>query len=282
MLKTNNFLIKITCKVITFLFFISFVACHSDVSAENFKIKTAQEYKKQGEAEQDKGNLPGALSFYKKAIALGLKDAQLFNEAGILSEQAGMLKQAKNYYLDAINEDEKFLPAYMNLGYLYKRLGNKELALKYFKKRFELAEFNDPWAEKAKAEILKIAPNYKKWFQSIEAERLNREMVKRAREELYQNLMFAEECYKDGKKKMQRKEYKEALKSFQQGLEFTPNNPKLLDAKKEARQALFRKRINEHKERAKRFLDLGSYFSASREIQKILTMLPNEPKRLPK
>ncbi len=281
MLNNNNFLIKISHGLIAFLFLLSFIAYHSDVSAEDLKIKTAQEYKKQGEAEEDKGNLPGALSFYKKAISLGLKDAQLYNEAGILSEQAGMLKQAEKYYLEAIRENEKFLPAYMNLGYLYKRLGNKELALKYFKKRFELAEFNDPWAEKAKAEILQIAPNYKKWFQAIEVEQLNREMVRRAREELNQNLMFAEECYKDGMKKMQQKEYKKALESFQQGLEFTPNNPKLIEAKKEAEQAIFREKINEHKERAERFLDSGSYLSANREIQKILTMLQNKPKQLP-
>jgi len=278
MLKENMFLNKVIHGLTAFLVFISLIAYHSNASADDFKLKTAKEYQQQGDDEQQKGNLPVALSYYKKAISLGLKDADLFNEAGILSEQAGMLKNAEKYYLEAIHEDENFLPAYMNLGYLYKRIGEEEKALIYFKKRFELAELDDPWAERAKAEILKIAPSYRKWFQAVEAEQLNREMVRRAREELYQNLMFADECYKSGITLMRRGEYKEAMKTFEQGLEFTPNNPKLLDAQKKAEHALFQERIDEHKDRAASFLDAGSYLAAEKEIQKILTILPDEPK----
>src|SRR5262245_39278494 len=118
------------------LLFISCCAFHSHALADEKKI-TAEEYRDLGFVEQQKGNLPQALTYYIKATELGLDNAAVMNDIGIIYEKADFISKAEVYYLKSVHTDEAYLPALMNLAYLYQGQGKNELAFEYFQKRFE-------------------------------------------------------------------------------------------------------------------------------------------------
>src|SRR3989338_10037908 len=102
---------------------------------------------------------------------------------GVLYEKINMLPRAEKYYLKAIDLDSNYLPAYINLAYLYQRLGKMEKAAEYFKLRYELGNSEEPWAQKAKEELIRINPEYADWVNALEAGELNKKLVAKSREE---------------------------------------------------------------------------------------------------
>ena len=116
----------------TLLLFISCITFHTNVSA-GIMEQTAEDYRALGYAEQQKGNINEALAYYTKAATLGVENPALFNDMGVLYEGIDLNSRAKQYYLKAIQSDANYLPAYINLAYLYQRLGRKEKAALYFK-----------------------------------------------------------------------------------------------------------------------------------------------------
>jgi tetratricopeptide (TPR) repeat protein len=179
--------------------------------------------------------------------------------------------------LDAIRNDPRYLPPYINLAYLYQRLGQPEKAAQYFKKRFELGDPRDPWAQKAKDELIKVDPRYQEWVASLEAVSLNRQLEAKSHDEFYQRVKRSQEHFQRGDKYFKEKEYDKSVEEYDQALYFAPDNPKIIDARKMALLEIAKKSVKEQSEHALRRLEAGDTLSARHEIQKMLTTIPNEP-----
>ena len=256
--------------------FIFLVAFQSTVFADP-KQNIIEEYRARGYAEQQEGNLYDALSYYTKAISLGLKSAVVFNDLGVLYEQVSMPGRAEQYYLQAIQTDEKYLPPYMNLGYLYLDLGDKQLAAEYFKERHERAPRGDPWRGKAKEEFLRIRPESRDEFIDSEARQMNDQIAAQVYQDFHERVKQSQEYCRKGDKLLQQKKYREAIAAFDQALERTPENPKALKARQVARLWLNKENIQQRSANAIKMLELGDSRSAEREIQKMLAITPDEP-----
>ncbi|OGX37558.1 MAG: hypothetical protein A3G91_06085 [Omnitrophica WOR_2 bacterium RIFCSPLOWO2_12_FULL_50_9] len=264
-------------RIFILLFFISFVTFHSEVFADT-KQKIAEQYRAQGYAQQQKGNWYDALTYYDKAIALGLEyDAVVFNDMGVLYEQVGLPAKAEYCYLQAIWTNKDYLPPYANLGYLYFKKGEKEKAFLYFRERYESADPSDPWAQKIQEELLNIHPEYQQRILAREAQRLDEELMKRAREDFARRVERASEHYRKGRQIFQDKNYMSAIEEFNKALKLTPQDPRVMRAREQALRELRKERLREYSDQAIRSLDSGDSFSARNEIRKMLTTVPNEP-----
>jgi len=267
---------KILHTSIALLFFISFITFHTIVSAD-IQDQAAEQYRAQGYEQQQKGNLNEALGFYTKAVSLGVENAVLFNDMGVLYEEVDLNAKAEQYYLKAISKDKHYLPPYINVAYLYQRLGSKKRAAKYFKLRYELGDPNDPWVQKAKEELIKINPEYQQWTQSLEAETLNKQLAAKSRDEFYQRVQRSQEYYERGKKLFEDDQYNEAIKEYDSALRLTPKNPKIKDARNKVVLEIAKENVRELSQQAIERLETGDTVSARHDIQKILTTIPSEP-----
>jgi len=261
---------------IALLVFISCITFHTIVSAD-IQDQAAEQYRAQGYEEQQKGNLNEALGYYTKAVSLGIENAVLFNDMGILYEEVDLNSKAEHYYLKGIASDKNYLPPYINVAYLYQRLGRKERAAQYFKMRYEIGDPNDPWAQKAKTELIKISPKYQQWAQHREADSLNRQLAAKSRNEFYQRVQQSQEYYDRGKKLFEDSKYKQAMNEYDSALRLTPQNPKVKNARNEVILELAKESVREQSKQAIERLETGDTVSARHEIQKILTMIPSEP-----
>jgi Flp pilus assembly protein TadD len=240
------------------------------------KLKTAEEYRDLGFTQQQKGNLPEALSNYIKAVELGLESPVVLNDIGVIYEQIGLVSKAEGYYLQAVQLDEDYLPAYMNLAYLYQSNDREELAFQYFKKRFEKAEPNDPWAQKAKEQMLKIRPEAITWVVTHEAKRLDAQLVAQAHEEFANRVTRANGHLSRGQRFAQEGQHAKALTEFDEALRLTPNNPKIMKAKKDLAMQKAKEDFERRSEHALRMLESGNTLSARQEIRNMLSTIPNE------
>jgi Flp pilus assembly protein TadD len=253
--------------------FISF----SDVSAADSKQEIAQQYRSQGYQEQQKGNLYEALSYYTKAVSLGMKDPVVLNDIGVIYEHIGLVNKAENFYSQAVVADPSYLPAYSNLGYLYLKTNRRDKAAHHFKKRYELAEAGDPWAEKVKVELLKLRPDLRNWVVAVEARHLEEVVTRKAHDEFYEKLVKADSYFKSGEKHFLAEDYQSAVREFNLALKLTPNNPKIIQMRQKAKLKIMRTQVQEHYDTAMEMLDSGNAYSARNEIQQLLTTIPNEP-----
>jgi tetratricopeptide (TPR) repeat protein len=259
-----------------FLFFISSVTFHTYVSA-GIQEETAEQYRALGYAEQQKGNLNEALTYYTKATALGMENQVIFNDMGVLYENIDMLARAEQYYLKAIDLDPDYLPAYNNLAYLYQRLGKMDKAAEYFKLRYQLGNPEENWAQKAKDELIRIDPQYADWAHTLEAEALNRTLVAKSREEFQQSMVRSQEHFKKGEQHFHNKEYEEAMKEYDLALQLTPENPKVEEARDRTVLEMAKESVRERSKDALKRLETGDTISARYEIQRILTAIPDKP-----
>lgn len=262
--------------ILALLFFISGITFQTFAS-EDIKEKTAEEYRSLGYEEQQKGNLNEALSYYTKAISLGMENAALLNDMGVLYEEIDFYGKAEQCYLGSIQSDQNYLPPYTNLAYLYQRLGKKGEAAKYFKMRFERGDPKDPWAQKAKDELVNIDPKYRDWAVALEADSLNKQLEAKSHEEFYQRVKQGQEHYQRGNDFFKHGNYEDALKEYEQALRLSPKNPQIIDAHKKTRLEISKKNVKEQSEQAIMRLEVGDTLSARHEIQKMLTTIPEEP-----
>ena len=264
--------------VLTVFISLSYITFHiQDVSADSTK-DLAEKYRNAGYDLQKKGDLNGALKFYTKAIALGgATNPVLLNDVGILYEQLGIVGKAEQHYLQAIQQDSHYLPAYSNLAYLYLNAGYPDRAFIYFRKRYEMADLNDPWGQKAKEEMLKIKPEYKSWVLHFEAQQLNQAMEEREKKKLVAQVTQANQYYARGKEQLQDGELEKALVEYNKALSLTPDNPDIQEARQQVVRKLAAKQIQERSEIAIKNVKAGDSYSARREIQSILSTIPNEP-----
>src|SRR5262245_31496402 len=115
MLITKNIIKKSVLKRVTLLSFISIITFHTDTLAVS-KKQLYNQYREQGIAEQQKGNLNEALTHFSKAVSLGSDDPALYNDMGVIYEQMGLLGTAEKYYGMALRKDRSYLPTYSNMA----------------------------------------------------------------------------------------------------------------------------------------------------------------------
>jgi len=275
MLITKNIIIKAVLKFVTLLLFISIITFHTNVLAAS-KKKLYDQYRELGNQEQQKGNLNEALTYFIKAISLGNDDPEIFNDMGMIYEQLGFLAKAEENYAMAIKKDRNFLPAYSNMAMMYLNNGYPDKAFPFFKKRYEMSKAGDAWGQKAKEEMLKIKPEYRAWFLRVEAEKLNKQIVEKNHQDFVDRVTKANEHYLKGVKHVNKQELDLALNEFDRALQLTPDNPKIINARKDVIKIQSKNQIKERINWAEKQLDAGDSIAARRELQKILANFPDE------
>lgn len=275
MLTLNVFNRTINSVILSLLFFISFSAFHATVSADT-KSQIAEEYRALGYAEQQKGNWYGALAYYNKAISFGSGDAVIYNDVAILYEQIRFPSKAEKYYLLSIQADGNYLPPYLNLAYLCLNQGDESRAFEYFRQRYERADPSDPWGRKAGEELIRIRPEYRNRIVAKETDRLRQELVQRYHEQFDNRVRRAQEHHRTGEKLAARQRYDQAIEEFDQALQWTPENPKVIRARQKTMSQLRKKDAEEQLDRAMQSLRAGDTRSAKSEIQKTLATIPDE------
>ena len=258
------------------LLFLSSITFQTYASAD-IQNETAESYRALGYAEQQKGNLNEALANYTKATALGLENPVVLNDMGVLYENIDMLARAEKYYLKALDLDPNYLPAYNNLAYLYQRMGKTDKAAEYFKRRYEMGNPDEPWAQKAKDELVLMSPEYADWARSLEAETLNRKLVAKSRQEFQERIVRSQEHLANGERHFHKKEYEEAMNEFDLALQLTPDNPKVQEARDKTLLEIAKDSVRERSQDALKRLETGDTVSARHEIQRILTSIPDKP-----
>ena len=147
----------------------------------------------------------------------------------------------------------------------------------YFKKRYELSDPDDSWAEKAKEEMLKIKPEYESWVLNFEAERFKQAIAEQNRQNLFEQTLRSQQYLERGLELRQKGELEKALIEFNRALSLTPDNPKVVAARQQVIKDLTEKTITERSELAIKKIQAGDSYSAKREIENILSTIPGEP-----
>ena len=154
-------LIAIGSVIFSFCFIAFLFAQDPDTkSGSNLKVKVeknltelqkqARNYRNQGYAFHNAGDLDAALNLYQKAVEFDPLYALVYNDLGIIYEEKGFLARARESYLKAIQIDPNYLGAYANLALFYEGERDLEKAALYWQKRAELGSPDDPWTLKAK------------------------------------------------------------------------------------------------------------------------------------
>ncbi|MCX5668558.1 MAG: tetratricopeptide repeat protein [Candidatus Omnitrophica bacterium] len=109
----------------------------------------ARKYREEGFKLQSLGNLPAAMSFYQKAIAVDPGYAMVYNDLGVIYEAMGSFDLAEENYLKSIKIDPLYSSVYTNLALFYEGQRNFKKAAFYWNKRVEVGTPDDPWTQKA-------------------------------------------------------------------------------------------------------------------------------------
>lgn len=267
-----------TYRVVTTLFIlsVSLFACQLSVSAAEMFGSEADEYRIKGYEAQQNNNFDQALTYYAKAISLGLDTAAIYNDMGVIYEQIGVFPRAEENYLKAIEFDPNYLPPYTNLAYFYQDRGDTKRAIYFFQQRFKRAEEGDPWKERVRDELYRIDPQLQEEIFQHEVEELNEQIVKKAQEEFTLTVMRSEKHFQNGLRYLEQDDYDAALIEFDRALTITPNNPKILKIRE---WVLYEKKItgiDEKIYKAKQMFELQDFESAKKEFQEILTTIPDK------
>ncbi len=261
-------------RIIVLLIVFSFHVIHSEALADS-KKEVAENYRQKGLKAYQSGKLNEALENYNKALELEIESPDIYNDTGVLYERIGATGKAEAYYLEAIRMDKAFLPAYSNVAYLYLAAGQKDRAFEYFKKRFELADANDSWADKAKEELLKLRPSYANWVKSLEASRLDQEIREQSRIQFEEDLHRSKQYAQKGRVLAAEGQYREAIGEFDKALMLAPANPQIVEERKKAVLALAEQRMREGTEQAIKWLNSGDTESAKTQIERVLSTIPD-------
>ena len=65
-----------------------------------------------------------------------------------------------------------------------------------------------------------------------------------------------------------------AIEEYEMALRLTPDNPKVLEARRRAEMAIAKSNVKQYSEQAIKMLNSGDAFSAENEIRKMLTTIP--------
>jgi len=113
------------------------------------KQEQAIRYRNLGLDCQNAGNLPEALSFYQKSIAIYPNFESVYNDIGVVYEAMGYQDRAEESYLKSVQINPGYVSAYTNLALLYENQRNLDKAAFYWEKRAVLGEPGDLWTKRA-------------------------------------------------------------------------------------------------------------------------------------
>lgn len=243
-------------------------------SADVLLNQPAEEYRLKGYVEQKKGNLPEALTYYLKALSLGLKQATIYNDVGVVYEQLELSDKAEESYLTAIQTDPNYLPPYTNLAFLYKEKGDRARAIQYFEDRLWRAADDDPWREKVKKELYTLDPSLREKVLQQEARELNEQLQRKALEEFSLEIERAEGHYQRGLSFSKEQKFQDAMAEFDRALAVTPGNPKVIAARAQAEREQQLTELRKQARAALETLDAGNLEAARSEFQNILADIP--------
>jgi len=94
----------------------------------------------------------GLSSFFEVEVTNHV--VKLYYEA-MQKQNTGNLIKAEHLYKEIVEKSEFFIPAYINLGLLYRQRGNNSEAIKYFKKVLDMAPYGEI-GEMAKQHLYEI------------------------------------------------------------------------------------------------------------------------------
>jgi tetratricopeptide (TPR) repeat protein len=247
----------------------------SDNLKENRSVE-AEKYRVLGYQAQQKGNMDEALTFYSKAVELGFSSPVLFNDIGVVYEQLGLADPAEQFYLKAIQADQKYLPPYTNLAYLYKSLERTSEAIYYFQQRIERASEDDPWLPRLIAELQKIDPNYKQKVVIKQLDQMHTQIEEEKREQLEleigrvkKHMDQAEVFWSEGR-------FEEALQELKNAERLSPENPQVLELLKKVANAQLAVDVDQRAQKALGMIKAGDLESARQEYQNILAVIPDK------
>jgi tetratricopeptide (TPR) repeat protein len=246
----------------SFLLFFSGLSFHVSHAQVNTFDQTAEDYRRQGYNAHQNGNLQEALKNYTKALALGLESAVVYNDIGILYEQLNRNGQAEKLYQRAIGIDDGYLPSYMNLAYLYLKEGQRDLAIKYFRIRYDKGDPDDVWTQRAKDELLGLDPTFRDEMIQREAIRLQQELVQKSRREFHDQVYRSKQHHQAGQNAFAEGLYQKALLELETALELTPGHPGVLKDLKNVHKALVKQRLHNQYQKALQQVDQGGYTEA--------------------
>lgn len=124
-------------KFLAFVFFLLFYLPLFSQVSDQVK-EQARTYREEGYRLQNRGDLTGALRYYKKAIKVNPFYYQAYNDAGLIYVSLGNREEAIKMYKKAISLNPQYIAPYTNLALLYEEIGDEEKAAYYWKKRFLL------------------------------------------------------------------------------------------------------------------------------------------------
>lgn len=272
----NKYHFSTLCRI-RVLFAAMICVCLMSVCSEaKLTDETVEIYRLRGYEAQQKGDIQGVLDNYSKAVLLGINDPEVFNELAILFEDKGSLQRAEQLYQQALGIDADYLPAYMNLAYLYISQGKANKAIPYLKERFERSSVGDPWREKAAEELKKINPSFRTWIANHEVKSFQDEIIREKYEDFIRQVESAQKYYEQGLSFLESRDYKSAIQQFDQSLSLTPRNKKVEDARQKAVLEMLKESVRQRSEHAISLLEAGDAHSAKGEFQKILTSIPRD------
>ncbi len=130
-------------------------AAKAEKEADSAEVKkprleeTARDYYQKGLRAQADSNIKEAINDFIRATELDNKYATAYNSLGVIYEQEFKFEKAQAMYLKAIAVDPNFCAAYSNLALFNEDRKDFVQALKYWRKRAQYGEPDDPWTIKA-------------------------------------------------------------------------------------------------------------------------------------
>jgi len=95
--------------------------------------KQAVQYRQEGYALEEQHRFEEAFAMYRKAAYLDQRYAPAYNDMGILYARSGDDARAEEAFLRAIEVDPVYGPPYANLALLYEKRGEYYQALQYLR-----------------------------------------------------------------------------------------------------------------------------------------------------
>jgi len=123
-------------KIVSIFLFVFMLYCSS--FAGELTSKEAENYYKEGLKLQKASNFVSADSFYQKTLLVDpssqIWQVFILNNRGVMAAKEGYLEQAEMFFQKALNINPSFMPAKMNLGFIYEKRRSELESLKYWLK----------------------------------------------------------------------------------------------------------------------------------------------------
>jgi tetratricopeptide (TPR) repeat protein len=119
-----------------FFLFLFLLTSTASFAAEKFSTEQAFNFLYEGVREQRNGEIDRAKSLYQKALVLNPDNQVLLkyvlNNMGSVSLKSGNMQEAEEFFLKALKIDPQYLPAKINMGFVYDTTRDELTAIKYW------------------------------------------------------------------------------------------------------------------------------------------------------